>query len=99
MCRRIDNILKEFEMNIFRAIVLAATFVFASAAWSAAININTATSEQLTALKGIGLKKAQAIVSYRTQNGQFASAADLANVKGIGLKTVEKNKSLIEVSN
>ena len=99
MCRRKDNILKELEMNIFRAIVLAATFVFASAAWSAAININTATSEQLTALKGIGLKKAQAIVSYRNQNGQFASATDLANVKGIGIKTVEKNKSLIEVTN
>jgi len=99
LCRRKDNILKELEMNIFRAIVLAATFVFASAAWSAAININTATSEQLTALKGIGLKKAQAIVSYRNQNGQFASATDLANVKGIGIKTVEKNKSLIEVTN
>lgn len=86
-------------MNIFRVIVLAATFIFASAAWSAAININTATSEQLTALKGIGLKKAQAIVSYRSQHGQFSSAADLANVKGIGLKTIEKNKSSIEVSN
>jgi len=86
-------------MNLFRAIVLAATFVFAGAAWSSAVDINTASSEQLTALKGIGFKKATAIVDYRNQHGQFKSASDLANVKGIGLKTVEKNKSLIEVSN
>lgn len=86
-------------MNLFRILVLAATFVFATAAWSAAIDINTASSEQLTALKGIGFKKAEAIVSYRNQHGQFSSAEDLANVKGIGLKTVEKNRSLIEVTN
>ena len=56
-------------MNLFRIIVLAATLAFASAAWSAAIDINTATSEQLTALKGIGFKKAEAIVNYRKQHG------------------------------
>ena len=86
-------------MNLFRIIVLVATFVFASAAWSAAVNINTATSEQLTALKGVGFKKAEAIVAYRKQHGQFTTTESLANVKGIGLKTVEKNRSLIEVTN
>lgn len=86
-------------MNLFRVIVLVATFVFASAAWSAVVNINTATSEQLTALKGIGFKKAEAIVSYRTKHGDFTNAEALANVKGIGLKTVDKNRSLIEVTN
>ncbi|MDH5423824.1 MAG: ComEA family DNA-binding protein [Gammaproteobacteria bacterium] len=84
-------------MNIFRILVLAATFVFATAAWSAAIDINTATSEQLAELKGIGSKKAQAIVNYRNQHGQFSSADELVNVKGIGLKIVEKNRTLIEV--
>lgn len=92
-------LLKESEMNLFKVIVLIATFVFASAAWSAAVNINTATSEQLTVLKGIGFKKAEAIISYRQQHGDFNSAESLANVKGIGLKTVEKNRSLIEVTN
>lgn len=86
-------------MNLFRIIVLAATFVFATAAWSAAININTATSEQLTALKGVGFKKAEAIVKYRNQHGQFVNKEALANVKGIGIKTVEKNRSIIEVTN
>lgn len=86
-------------MNLFKAIVLAMTLVFASAAWSAAININTATSEQLTELKGIGFKKAEAIVEYRNEHGEFKKAEDLANVKGVGSKTVEKNRSLIQVSN
>ena len=86
-------------MNLFKAIVLAMTLVFASAAWSAAININTATSEQLTELKGIGFKKAEAIISYRTEHGEFKKAEDLANVKGIGSKTVEKNLAIIQVSN
>jgi len=90
--------LRESEMNLFRTIVLLATFVFASAAWSAAIDINTATSEQLTALKGVGFKKAQAIVNYRNKNGNFKTIESLSNVKGIGLKTVEKNRSIIEIS-
>ena len=85
-------------MNLFRILVLLATFVFATAAWSAAININTASSEQLTALKGIGFKKAAAIVSYRKQHGDFTNIEALANVKGIGLKTIEKNRSNIEIS-
>ncbi|MDH5518085.1 MAG: ComEA family DNA-binding protein [Gammaproteobacteria bacterium] len=85
-------------MNLFRIVLLTITFIFASAAWSAAIDINTASSEQLTGLKGIGLKKAEAIVSYRNQHGKFKTAEALSNVKGIGLKTVEKNKSLIEIT-
>lgn len=85
-------------MNIFRALFLALTFAFASAAWSAVVNINTATTEQLTELKGIGKSKAIAIVKYREQHGQFNNAFELANVKGIGVKTVEKNQDQIEVS-
>lgn len=85
-------------MNLFRMIVLAATFVFATAAWSAAIDINRATAQQLTELKGIGLKKANAIVQYREQHGPFKSAEELAQVKGIGLKTVNNNRSNIEIN-
>lgn len=85
-------------MNLFRIIVLIATFIFATAAWSEVVNINTATAEQLALLKGVGMKKAEAIITYRNQNGRFSTAEDLANVKGIGIKTVEKNRASIQLS-
>ena len=51
---------------------------------AAAVNINTATVEQLETLPGIGPAKAKAIVDYRKQNGNFKKTEDLKNVKGIG---------------
>ena len=58
------------------------------------VNINQANAEQLAeSLQGVGLKKAQAIVQYRKQNGAFRSKDDLLNVKGIGAETLEKNNS------
>ena len=55
------------------------------------ININTADIETLASLNGIGQSKAEAIVAYREANGPFAVTADLAKVKGIGERTLEKN--------
>jgi competence protein ComEA len=49
-------------------------------------------------LKGVGLKKAKAIVAYRKANGPFASIDDLASVKGIGKKTIAKNKGNLQIS-
>jgi len=57
------------------------------------VNINTADVQTLSdSIKGIGPSKAQAIVAYRTKNGPFQNINDLALVKGIGTKTVQKNK-------
>jgi competence protein ComEA len=62
------------------------------------VDINTADATTLAeGLNGIGLSKAEAIVAYRNEHGAFASADDLANVKGIGMKTVERNRDLIVV--
>lgn len=62
------------------------------------VDINTADAAQLDqVLVGVGASKAQAIVEYRKVNGPFKSADELANVKGIGLKTVERNRDLIAV--
>lgn len=60
---------------------------------SAAVNINTASESELTALPGIGPAKAKAIAAYRAQHGAFKSVDDLAKVSGIGGKTVERLKS------
>jgi competence protein ComEA len=66
---------------------------------TATVNINQADAATLAQqLNGIGLKKAEAIVSYREQHGPFKSADDLLNVTGIGPATVEKNRSLITVN-
>jgi competence ComEA-like helix-hairpin-helix protein len=62
------------------------------------VNINTADAEAIQqALINIGPSKAAAIVAYRKQHGAFRSADQLAEVKGVGLKTVEKNRDRIVV--
>ncbi len=62
------------------------------------VNINTANAETLsTVLKGIGLKKAQAIVAHREQYGQFKTLNELTDVKGIGAGTIAKNEAVIAV--
>ena len=61
------------------------------------VNLNTATVEQLTSLPGIGPKKAQAIVEYRTQYGEFLIVEDIQNVKGIGEKAFIRLESMIKV--
>jgi len=50
----------------------------------AVVNINTATKEELTSLKGVGDKRAQEIINYRTKNGPFKSIEELEKVPGIG---------------
>ena len=54
------------------------------------ININKATNEQLAEIKGLGPKKAQAIIDYREANGDFKNIESLMEVKGIGSSTLQK---------
>lgn len=60
------------------------------------VDINTADAKTLAeGLVGVGMSKAEAIVAYREENGPFASVDELAKVKGIGDKTVERNRDLM----
>lgn len=62
------------------------------------VDINRADATTLAAsLNGIGPKKAEAIVVYREQHGPFKQIEDLALVKGIGPKTIEKNRAVIQL--
>lgn len=66
-----------------------------SQAASGKVNINTADSSQLQTLSGVGESKANKIIDYRETNGPFKSIDDLANVSGIGEKTVESLRDSI----
>ena len=62
------------------------------------VNINSADAETIAAeLDGVGVSKAQAIVAYRDKNGAFAAPEDVLNVKGIGLRILNANRSDILV--
>ena len=64
----------------------------------AAVNINTATQEELESLPNIGPVKAKAIIDYRKANGNFKTVDDIKSVKGIGDISFDKLKSQISVS-
>lgn len=59
------------------------------------VNINKADENTLATLKGIGIKKAQAIIEFRSRNGKFQSIDELLNVKGIGEHVLLANKQRI----
>ncbi len=63
------------------------------------LNINTADAATIAdTLKGVGLKKAEAIIEFRSTNGPFMAVDELALVKGIGQKTVDANRALITLN-
>ncbi len=65
---------------------------------SSVVNINQADAKEISkVLTGIGKTKADAIVSYREQNGKFTAVEDLLKVKGIGKKTLEQNQDRIKL--
>ena len=63
------------------------------------LDINTATAAELSAVMiGVGVKRAEEIIKLREQLGGYTELEQLLDVKGIGLKTLEKNKALIRIN-
>jgi competence protein ComEA len=85
--------------DMFKKILIAAALAFTLAlpAFAATpVNINTADAATIaSALDGIGLSKAKAIVAFREEHGPFKSIDDLTQVKGIGPATLKRNQDAI----
>lgn len=79
-------------MEIFKKLVLGVLLFIPALLFAATVNINTADKETLmSSIKGVGEKRAEAIIAYREEHGPFQSVEALANVKGVGSSIVEKN--------
>lgn len=72
-------------MKLLTAMTIGASLLFGS------VDINTANKAELMNIKGIGEKKADAVLEYRKDHC-FKSVEDLTSVKGFGSKFIEKNK-------
>lgn len=85
-------------MKTLNAFLLFVLFSISGALFAAQVNVNTADAETLSGeLSGIGQSKAEAIVAYREQHGPYMKIEDLTNVKGIGVGTIERNKTRLTV--
>lgn len=80
--------------SCFALLLLIVSF----AVFAGPVDINTADASTLaTELNGIGTAKAAAIVAYREANGPFKRLEDLVRVKGVGAKTLEKNRAILVI--
>lgn len=85
--------------QLIKTTVLAMSLIASSAALAELVNINTADIKVLQEhLKGVGEKKAQAIIDYRTEKGGFKTLEEIQEVKGIGPKLFEKIKPDISLT-
>jgi len=78
-------------MKFLVFLILSVNFLVAS------VDINHANLKELTSLKGIGVKKAEVIISYRKEHC-FKSIDEIVKVKGIGKKFLEKNKKNLKTT-
>ncbi len=86
-------------MKLIKSILLATGLLLAVNAYAAPVDVNKADAATIAAnIKGVGMKKAEAIVAYRDQHGPFKSLQELTKVKGIGDKILEKNRESIVVA-
>ncbi len=102
--------MKNLSLKALLTALLTITLLFTSNVVSAAekvttnvvvkqqvVYLNKSTMDDLITLKGVGYKKAQAILAYRQQVSGFKSVSELMKVKGIGEKILMDNKERLKI--
>jgi competence protein ComEA len=86
-------------MRIFRKLALISALSLSAGVFAAQpVDINTVNAQALAdAIKGVGLKRAEFIITFREKNGPFAAVVDLSKVQGIGDKTVHSSRENLTV--
>jgi competence protein ComEA len=86
-------------MQTLKSLFLMLAVLVSAQGYAGPVDINTADADTLaSAIDGVGEKKAATIVQYRETNGPFASVDELANIKGIGAGTVDRNREKLTVA-
>jgi competence protein ComEA len=88
-----------FAILVAFTLVCAFSFSVYASTTDAIVNINTASSKELSSLKKIGKKVSLRIIEYRENVGPFEKPQDIMKVKGISNKIFELNKDRIVVRN
>ena len=90
--------MENIKKGIFATVIALSTILFATILIAGEpVNINTADKEILMSVKGIGEKRAEAIIEYRDQQGPFKSIDQLANISGISQSLIETNRETLKV--
>ena len=85
-------------MQIKKMFLSAVFSLCAFSAFANGVNINAASADEIAAaMAGVGKTKASAILAYRKTHGPFKAVHELVKVKGIGEKTIAKNKDKLAV--
>ncbi|SMN02358.1 Late competence protein ComEA, DNA receptor [uncultured Candidatus Thioglobus sp.] len=86
-------------MRIFKKVLIAVCLLIPTFIFAETVNINTADKETLMMfIKGVGEVRAEAIITYREENGAFKSVEELTEVRGIGVSILKKNMDMLAIS-
>ena len=85
-------------MDILRKLLFAVILAVPAIVIAAqSVNINTADKETLMSIKGVGEKRAEAIIAWREQYGPFKTVEQLSEVQGVGKAIVDDNRESLTV--